>query len=126
MRSSMVVEVKVAAGAVEGIFRCNVVMQADLIFECPPETLGKDVVQRPPPLPSMLMRTSAASSRSMYCGLVKWLPWSLFQIVGLACANAASTATNTKSMSNVWSSSPTDHIARVPIQDGHQIQPLFL
>ena len=49
MRSSMVVEVKVAAEAVDGIFRCNVVMQVDfLIFERPPETLGKDVVQRPP------------------------------------------------------------------------------
>ena len=49
MRSLIVIEVKVAAKAVESIFGCDIVMQVDfLVFERPPETLGKDVIQRPP------------------------------------------------------------------------------
>jgi hypothetical protein len=33
------------------------------------------------PRPSILICTPAVSSRWVYCGLVKWLPWSLFQEV---------------------------------------------
>jgi hypothetical protein len=44
----------------------------------------------------MRIRTLAARKSSRYCGLVKELPWSLFQISGVACTNACCTAASTK------------------------------
>jgi hypothetical protein len=48
------------------------------------------------PFPSMLICTPAYGSNSRYCGLVKWLPWSLFQMTGRAWSRARRAAQSTK------------------------------
>jgi hypothetical protein len=101
MKPLMVVKVKIVGQAVKGVFGRDVFTGIDLlILNGAPQSLREDVLKTRP-LPSILIWTSPATSRWIYCGLVKWLPWSLFQIRGRLCASALSILSSTKSMSKV-------------------------
>jgi hypothetical protein len=56
---------------------------------------------------------------------VKWLPWSLLQMVGVAFTSAERMASSTKPISSVRSSAQAtgDDEAREPVQHGEQVHP---
>ena len=71
MRALLIVELEVTSQCLTGSTGTVILVQVHLlIFDCAPQTFRENV-SRVRSLPSMLMRTSLAKSRSRYCGLVR-------------------------------------------------------
>src|SRR2546430_802507 len=65
------------------------------------QSLATKMLSHALPLPSQLMRTSAALSRFVNSVLVNCDPWSLLKISGRALSNACSSASRQNAVSNV-------------------------
>jgi len=74
----------------------------------------------------MLMATSAAWSRARYCGLVKWLPWSLFGDLGRGLGQGTRGGGQDEGQLQGQVQLPADHVARVPVEHGDQVEPARL
>jgi hypothetical protein len=121
----LIIELKVLPQMESHITGRGVVVQADLfVLHSAPEPAARALILSIAyPLLSMLIWTPAAPSRARYCGLMKWLPWSLFKMRGVARVSARRTATSTKGSSQRLVQFPTDDVAGVPVEDRDQLQP---
>src|SRR6266849_4838624 len=88
--------------------------------------LSVKILSKARPLPSMLIWTLAASKSWQYCGLVKWLR--LFTIADQwhRLSQRPLHSGEHKGQLQGLIEFPTDDVARVPIQDRHQVHPASL
>ena len=100
-----VVSADILSDGSSGIFDVIVLCQVGFfILEAAKPALNLNVVC-PAAVPSMLCRMPFTFTKSMYCWLVNWQPWSEFNISGLATLNAFFKALMTILVSSVSSTS---------------------